>query len=26
MGSGGTSLTETVGKVQRARTVAMEFE
>ncbi|KAK5446472.1 hypothetical protein LTS15_009811 [Exophiala xenobiotica] len=25
-GSGGTSLTETVGKVQRARTVAMEFE
>ena len=25
-GSSGTSLTETVGKVQRARTVAMEFE
>ncbi|KAL6246017.1 hypothetical protein RBB50_007170 [Rhinocladiella similis] len=25
-GRGGTSLTETVGKVQRARTVAMEFE
>jgi len=25
-GQGGASLTETVGKVQRARTVAMEFE
>jgi len=25
-GRGGSSLTETVGKVQRARTVAMEFE
>ena len=25
-GRGGGSLTETVGKVQRARTVAMEFE
>ncbi len=25
-GQGGGSLTETVGKVQRARTVALEFE